>query len=190
MLLACSNTTLPDSSSLNGACHPPWGEPPSRSSSGPPGACATPSSVTNSVTMSWPMVGFPFLAMMRAYPVQTRTPFRIHRGACRSRASRKRAAGIQRNDAPCEAPLTPQRRCRRSAGRFGRQAVTTAITKVPLGERHSERSWPNHRLALEAPHSRFSCVNAAEGAVKLATGVSYERKLTSMRPTRSSPSST
>ena len=56
MLLACSNMTLPDSSSSSGACHPPCVKPPSRSSSGPPGACATPSSVTNSVTMSLPMV--------------------------------------------------------------------------------------------------------------------------------------
>src|SRR5258708_5035119 len=55
MLLACSNMTLPDCGSATGACHPPCGKPPSRSSSGPPGACATPSSVTNSVTMSLPM---------------------------------------------------------------------------------------------------------------------------------------
>src|SRR5206468_4069634 len=56
MLLACSNMTLPDSSSSSGACHPPCAKPLSRSSSGPPGACATPSSVTNSVTTSLPMV--------------------------------------------------------------------------------------------------------------------------------------
>jgi hypothetical protein len=56
MLLACSNMTPPDSWSTSGACHPPYVKPLSRSSSGPPGACATPSSVTNSVTMSLPMV--------------------------------------------------------------------------------------------------------------------------------------
>ena len=56
MLLACSNMTSPASSSSSGACHPPCVKPPSRSSSGAPGACATPSSVTNSVTMSLPMV--------------------------------------------------------------------------------------------------------------------------------------
>ena len=56
MLLACSNMTPPDPWSSSGACHPPCVKPLSRSSSGPPGACATPSSVTNSVTISLPMV--------------------------------------------------------------------------------------------------------------------------------------
>src|SRR5215211_2073970 len=59
MLLACSNMASPDSWSTSGACHPPCAKPSSRSSSGPPGACATPSSVTNSVTMSLPMVSPP-----------------------------------------------------------------------------------------------------------------------------------
>ncbi len=56
MLFACSNRALPASSSRSGACHPPYKKPVSRSSSGPPGTCATPSSVMNSVTMSFPMV--------------------------------------------------------------------------------------------------------------------------------------
>ena len=67
MLLACSNMTPPDSWSASGACHPPCAKPPSRSSSGPPGAYATPSSVTNSVTMSLPMM-CPF-AWWRCAPV-------------------------------------------------------------------------------------------------------------------------
>src|SRR6266581_7616205 len=47
---------LNDSSSSRGACQPPCLKPPSVSSSGPPGACMTPSRVTNSLTMSWPMM--------------------------------------------------------------------------------------------------------------------------------------
>src|SRR5213596_3454023 len=46
---------LNDSSSSKGICQPPCLKPPSVSSSGPPGACMTPSRVTNSLTMSWPM---------------------------------------------------------------------------------------------------------------------------------------
>ena len=37
--------SAPIFSSRKGACHPPNGKPPEVSSSGPPGACATPSSV-------------------------------------------------------------------------------------------------------------------------------------------------
>src|SRR5438128_127374 len=50
---------LNDSSSSKGACQPPCLKPPSVSSSGPPGACMTPSRVTNSLTMSWPMLSPP-----------------------------------------------------------------------------------------------------------------------------------
>src|SRR5256886_5254706 len=69
MLFACSKM-LSASWSISGACHPPCAKPSSRSSSGPPGACATPSSVTNSVTMSLPMASsFPG----NDAPVQTYT---------------------------------------------------------------------------------------------------------------------
>ncbi len=56
MRAACSKMTPPDSGSATGACHPPWANPPSGSSSTAPGAWATPSSVTNSVTMRMPTV--------------------------------------------------------------------------------------------------------------------------------------
>lgn len=52
MLLVCSNKNPPESWSASGACHPPCTKPPSLSSSGAPGACATPSSVMNSVTVN------------------------------------------------------------------------------------------------------------------------------------------
>lgn len=60
MLLAFSKTCSPPSRLLRGACQPPCVKPPLGSSAGPPGACATPSSVMNSVTMSLPMVYFAF----------------------------------------------------------------------------------------------------------------------------------
>src|SRR5207244_7613764 len=47
-----SSTSLPIGSPQCPTDQPPWVTPPLRSSSGPPGACITPSSVTNVVTLS------------------------------------------------------------------------------------------------------------------------------------------
>src|SRR6266536_3790621 len=47
--------TFPDSSSKKGACQPPYSNPPSRSSSGAPGPCRTPSNDVNILTTSSPM---------------------------------------------------------------------------------------------------------------------------------------
>src|SRR3977135_1962479 len=46
-MLICSPIALPPSSSKKGTVHPPNANPPCGSSSGPPGACMTPSSDTN-----------------------------------------------------------------------------------------------------------------------------------------------
>src|SRR6266542_6485550 len=47
--------TFSDSSSKKGACQPPYSNPPSRSSSGAPGPCRTPSNDVNMLTTSSPM---------------------------------------------------------------------------------------------------------------------------------------
>ena len=51
-----ATTCSPMTSSATGACQPPNAKPPSVSSSGPPGACATPSSVVNRSMWMTPMV--------------------------------------------------------------------------------------------------------------------------------------
>src|SRR5439155_10209284 len=43
----------------SGICHPPRSNPPRRSSPGPPSPCMTPSSDTDSVTVSFMVVSFP-----------------------------------------------------------------------------------------------------------------------------------
>src|SRR5579859_2127403 len=50
-LLICSPITFPKNSSKYGAVQPPYVKPPLVSSSGPPGACMTPSSVIKVTTM-------------------------------------------------------------------------------------------------------------------------------------------
>src|SRR5256885_13480012 len=47
----------PNESSMTLACHPPYLNPPDGSSSGPPGACMTPSIVTNVVVMIFRISG-------------------------------------------------------------------------------------------------------------------------------------
>src|SRR3954466_6161246 len=65
----------PDAGSDTGACQPPCWKPPSRSSSVPPGACMTPSSVMNVVMTSCPMpLGRPCAAQLIA-PVTTSCRF-------------------------------------------------------------------------------------------------------------------
>src|SRR6267378_3772958 len=49
----CSVMTFPRTSSKYPTDHPPYLKPPLGSSSGPPGACITPSSVMNDKTMSF-----------------------------------------------------------------------------------------------------------------------------------------
>src|SRR5439155_15822358 len=51
----CSPIAWPTASSKRGIDHPPYLKPPLESSSGPPGACITPSSVTNVRTISFLM---------------------------------------------------------------------------------------------------------------------------------------
>src|ERR1700730_13797908 len=51
--LLSSGTNSPTAGSGNGACQPPWGKASLGSSSGPPGACITPSRVRNVWTVSF-----------------------------------------------------------------------------------------------------------------------------------------
>src|SRR6266508_5432225 len=54
-MFICLFMTVPITSSEYGACHPPYAKPPLVSSSGPPGACMTPSRVINSSTITFLM---------------------------------------------------------------------------------------------------------------------------------------
>src|SRR3954454_19279102 len=60
--LFSSVTNSPTAGSGNGACQPPWAKAPLVSSSGPPGACITPSSVRNVCTVSFMSVQTPWHA--------------------------------------------------------------------------------------------------------------------------------
>src|SRR3989344_3858451 len=52
-IFICSSITFPEKSSKYGTVHPPYLKPLEVSSSGPPGACITPSRVKNSRTISF-----------------------------------------------------------------------------------------------------------------------------------------
>src|SRR5215469_9938937 len=54
-MFICLFMTVPVTSSAYGAVHPPYAKPPLVSSSGPPGACMTPSRETNSRTITFLM---------------------------------------------------------------------------------------------------------------------------------------
>lgn len=67
---AASQAPPTTSGSKNGCVQPPWANPPSVSSSGPPGACTTPSRLMNSqITMR---MGFSLLVLARAYDDEDR----------------------------------------------------------------------------------------------------------------------
>ena len=83
----------------NGACQPPWAKAPRGSSSGPPGACITPSSVRNVSTVSFMVFSFVRESVLcdrdagvRDQPLRQRRPrcpeIDIRSGRPRSRAAR------------------------------------------------------------------------------------------------------
>src|SRR5215469_7751276 len=73
----CFLTAVERTGSECGLIHPPWAKPPLVSSSGPPGACMTPSRETNSSTFTFLMIEF--LRLLSDFDITSSNGLRVHR---------------------------------------------------------------------------------------------------------------
>ncbi len=103
---------FPAASSKYGPCHPPCSKPPLGSSSAPPGACMTPSSVRNSLTIT--LIATSFSSCLGALTYQTTRRRRTHRsldefGRANRSVLERRMEGEARLAGPEEPPTTSVR---------------------------------------------------------------------------------
>src|SRR3954470_6229344 len=155
-LLSCIRNS-PTAGSANGACQPPWGKDSLASSSGPPGACITPSRVRNVCTVS-----FMWFSSVRFEWPQLRPHHQNERDRLQSTRSRRK----------CGFPGPPVRRCQTVNGLVGVEAAgirqdpqlritepifLTALHGLRFGERLPIRSEAEHgnHSGLPPPYLRL-----------------------------------